>query len=72
MDYFFSFRVNEKSIRDSIFEQELERQINSTTKDGIIYIAPFYGFQNKILKDIQVKFIQLSQDIRNKKIIVSE
>lgn len=30
LDYFFSFRVNEKSIRESIFEQELERQINST------------------------------------------
>ncbi|MFN2434671.1 MAG: hypothetical protein ABR515_04785 [Nitrososphaeraceae archaeon] len=28
--FFFFQRVNEKSIRESIFEQELERQINST------------------------------------------
>ncbi|HVE36932.1 MAG TPA: hypothetical protein VNA18_01915 [Nitrososphaeraceae archaeon] len=34
--------------------------------------ASFHGFENKIPKDIQDKFLQLSQDIRNKKIIVSE
>jgi uncharacterized membrane protein len=28
--FFFFQRVNEKSIKESIFEQELERQINST------------------------------------------
>jgi len=28
--FFYFQRVNEKSIRESIFEQELERQINST------------------------------------------
>jgi hypothetical protein len=56
----------------TIFTTGLESTKNSTTEDGIIYIAPFYGFQNKIPKDVQAKFIQMSQDIRNKKIIVSE
>jgi hypothetical protein len=45
---------------------------NSTTEDGIVYIAPFHGFQNKIPADIQAKFSQLAQDVRNKKIIIPE
>ena len=55
-----------------IYTPGIESTKNSTTDDGILYIAPFHGFENKIPKDIQDKFLQLSQDIRNKKIIVSE
>jgi len=55
-----------------IYTPGIESTKNSTNEDGILYIAPFHGFENKIPKDIQDKFLQLSQDIRNKKIIVSE
>lgn len=64
--------ISMNNFTGTIFTPGLESTKNSTTEDGIIYIVPFYGFQNKIPKDIQAKFIQLSQDIRNKKIIVSE
>jgi hypothetical protein len=37
----------------------------------MIYIAPFHSFQKKIPADIQNKLLQLTQDILNKKIIVS-
>src|SRR5688572_4556927 len=55
-----------------IYTPGIESTKNSTTEDGILYIAPFHGFENKIPKDIQDKFLQLSQDIKNKKIKVSE
>src|SRR4030095_11574826 len=55
-----------------IFTPGLELTKNSTTEDGIVYIAPFHGFQNKIPADIQAKFSQLTQDVRNKKIIIPE
>jgi basic membrane protein A len=55
-----------------IYAPGIESIKNSTSEDGILYIAPFHGFQNKIPQDIQDKFFQLSLDIRNKKIIVSE
>jgi len=53
-----------------IFTPGLELTKNSTTEDGIVYIAPFHGFQNKIPADIQTKFSELTQDVRNKKIII--
>ena len=55
-----------------IYTPGIESTKNSTSEDGIVYIAPFHSFQNKIPQDIQDKFLQLSQDIRNKKIIVPE
>lgn len=55
-----------------IFTPGIELTKNSTTEDGIVYIAPFHGFQNKIPADIQSKFSQLTQDVRNKKIIIPE
>ena len=64
--------ISTNNFTGTIFTPGLESTKNSTTEDGIIYIAPFHSFQNKIPKDIQAKFVQLSQDIRNKKIIVSE
>ena len=53
-----------------IFTPGIELTKNSTTEDGIVYIAPFHGFQNKIPADIQTKFSELTQDVRNKKIII--
>ena len=55
----------------TIFTPGLESSKNSTTENGMIYIAPFHSFQKKIPADIQDKLLQLTQDILNKKIIVS-
>ena len=70
-DYVFKM-IHMNNFTGMIYTPGIESTKNSMTEDGILYIAPFYGFQNKIPKDIQDKFLQLSQDIRNKKIIVSE
>jgi len=70
-DYVFNM-IRKDNFTGIIYTPGIESTKNSTNEDGILYIAPFYGFQNKIPKDIQDKFLQLSQDIRNKKIIVSE
>lgn len=40
-----------------IYTPGIESTKNSTTEDGILYIAPFHGFENKIPKDIQDKFL---------------
>ena len=40
--------------------------------DGIIYIAPFHGLENKVPEDIKVKLNHLKEDIINGKIIVPE
>jgi hypothetical protein len=51
MDYFFIFRVNEKSIRESIFEQELERQINST-KSVSLHVGSDLRLVTSMLQDL--------------------
>jgi basic membrane protein A and related proteins len=40
--------------------------------NGIVYLAPFHGLENKVPEDVKVKLNQLTQDILNEKIIVSE
>lgn len=70
-DYVFKM-IRMNNFTGMIYTPGIESTTNSTSEDGILYIASFHGFQNKIPKDIQDKFLQLSQDIRNKKIIVSE
>jgi basic membrane protein A len=55
----------------NILTPGLESSNNSTVENGILYIAPFHGFQNKIPTVIQDKLHQLTQDILNKKIKVS-
>jgi basic membrane protein A len=40
--------------------------------DGIVYLAPFYGLENKVPEDVKVRLNQLTHDIINKKIIVPE
>ena len=64
--------INGNNFTGIIFTPGLELTKNSTTDDGIVYIAPFHGFQNKIPADIQANFSQLIQDVRNKKIIIPE
>jgi basic membrane protein A and related proteins len=61
--------INMNNFTGTIFSLGLESSKNSTTEDGIIYIAPVHG--NKIPADIQAKFFQLTRDILNKKIMVS-
>lgn len=63
--------LNMNNFTGTIFTPGLESSKNSTNEDGIIYIAPFHGFHNRIPVDIQSKFFQLTQDILNRKIIVS-
>lgn len=63
--------INMNNFTGTIFTPGLESSKNSTNEDGIIYIAPFHGFHNRIPVDIQSKFFQLTQDILNRKIIVS-
>jgi hypothetical protein len=63
--------IHMNNFTGTIFTPGLESSKNSTNEDGIIYIAPFHGFHNRIPVDIQAKFFQLTQDILNKKIIVS-
>jgi len=70
-DYVFNM-IRMDNFTGMIYTPGIESTKNSTSEDGILYIAPFHGFQNKIPKDIQDKFLQLSQDIRNKRVIVSE
>ena len=70
-DYLFKM-IRMNNFTGMIYTPGIESTKNSTSEDGILYIAPFHSFQNKIPKDIQDKFLQLSRDIRNKKIIVSE
>ena len=48
--FFFFQRVNEKSIRESIFEQELERQINST-KSISLHISSDLRLVTSMLQD---------------------
>ena len=55
----------------NILTPGLESSKNSTVENGILYIAPFHGFQKKIPTVIQDKLHQLTQDILNKKIKVS-
>jgi basic membrane protein A and related proteins len=64
--------IHMNNFTGTIFTPGLESSKNSTNEDGIIYIAPFHGFHNRIPIDIQAKFFQLTQDILNKKIIISE
>jgi basic membrane protein A and related proteins len=40
--------------------------------DGIVYLAPFHGLENKVPEDVKAKLNQLTQDILNEKIIVSD
>jgi signal transduction histidine kinase len=49
--FFFFQRVNEKSIRESVFEQELERQINST-KSISLHVGSDLRLVTSMLQDL--------------------
>ena len=49
--FFFFQRVNEKSIRESVFEQELERQINST-KSISLHVSSDLRLVTSMLQDL--------------------
>ena len=40
--------------------------------DGIVYIAPFYGLENIVPKDVKTKLNQLKESIISKKIVIPE
>jgi len=62
--------IHMNNFTGTIFTPGLESTRNSTNEDGIVYIAPFHGFQDKISPDIQDRFSQLIRDILNRKIVV--
>ena len=63
--------VQAGNFRGEIFKPGLEIG-KGGAGDGIVYLAPFYGLENKVPEDVKVKLNQLTQDIINKKIIVPE
>jgi|SRR5688572_6474098 basic membrane protein A and related proteins len=64
--------IHANNFTGDIFSPGLESFKNSTTEEGIVYIAPFHGFEEKIPAEIQTKLHEISRDIVNKKIIVAE
>ncbi|HKG40932.1 MAG TPA: BMP family ABC transporter substrate-binding protein, partial [Nitrososphaeraceae archaeon] len=63
--------VQAGNFKGEIFKPGLEIG-KGATGSGIVYLAPFYGLEDKVPEDVKVKLNQLTQDILNKKIIVSE
>jgi basic membrane protein A and related proteins len=63
--------VQAGNFKGEIFKPGLEIG-KGATGNGIVYLAPFHGLEDKVPEDVKVKLNQLTQDILNKKIIVSE
>ena len=40
--------------------------------DGIVYLAPFYGLENSVPKDVKTKLNQLKESIISKKMVIPE
>ena len=40
--------------------------------DGIVYLAPFYGLENKVPEDVKTKFNTIKESIIKKKILIPE
>ena len=63
--------IQQENFSGQIFKPGLE-QYKGAPGHGIIYIAPFYGLENSIPKDVKLKFNELKEDIINRKIVVPE
>jgi basic membrane protein A and related proteins len=63
--------VQAGNFKGEIFKPGLEIG-KGNVGDGIVYLAPFYGLENKVPEDVKVRLNQLTHDIINKKIIVPE
>src|SRR5918993_818475 len=63
--------IQNSNFTGKIFKPGLE-PYKEAPGDGIIYIAPFYGLENKVPEDVKTKFNTLKEDVINKKIVIPE
>ena len=64
-------RIQNDNFTGEVYTPGLELNKNSTS-EGILYLAPFHSFDNKIPPNVKTKLSQLAEDIINKKIVVRE
>ena len=64
-------RIQNDNFTGEVYTPGLELNKNSTG-EGILYLAPFHSFDNKIPSNVKTKLSQLAEDIINKKIVVRE
>ena len=64
-------RIQNDNFTGEVYTPGLELNKNSTS-EGILYLAPFHSFDNKIPSNVKTKLSQLAEDIINKKIVVRE
>jgi basic membrane protein A len=64
-------QVNDGKFVGKIYTPGLEATKNSTG-DGIVTLAPFHGFENKIPNSYKQKINELAKEILDKKLIVKE
>jgi basic membrane protein A len=63
--------IQNSNFTGKIFKPGLE-PYKGAPGDGIVYIAPFYGLENKVPKDVKTKLNTLKEGIISKKILIPE
>ena len=63
--------IQNSNFTGTIFKPGLE-PYKGAPGDGIVYLAPFYGLENKVPEDVKTKFNTLKEDVINKKIVIPE
>ena len=63
--------IQNSNFTGQIFKPGLE-PYKGAPGDGIVYIAPFYGLENKVPQDVKTKLNTLKEGIISKKILIPE
>ena len=63
--------IQKGNFSGQVFKPGLEAY-KGALDDGIIYIAPFHTFENKLPENVKIKLNQLKNDIIRKNIVVPE
>ena len=63
--------IQNSNFTGQIFKPGLELY-KGAPGDGIVYLAPFYGLENKVPTEVKAKLDQLKEDIISKKISIPE
>ena len=63
--------IQNSNFTGKIFKPGLE-SYKGAPGDGIVYIAPFYGLENKVPEDVKTKLNTLKEGIISKKILIPE
>jgi basic membrane protein A and related proteins len=63
--------IQNSNFTGKIFKPGLE-PYKGAPGDGIVYIAPFYGLENKVPQDVKTKLNTLKEGIISKKILIPE